>query len=160
MRIPWFTTSSIILAESLRRAEDWKEWVESRRGRSQGEYTADFRKVRNKDNDWLIDRAAQKKEIFSGIEGINTQDHAIQESIGPIVDRSGEHLVGTDRAIFAARRLLLHAAKSVEEGSDPPGVKPSYYRVRPVERNLPAGVGWREGVTDEVDGINRAAASG
>ena len=34
----------------------------------------------------------QKTETFSGIDGINVQDRAIQESMGPLCDRSQEHL--------------------------------------------------------------------
>src|SRR6266705_1138211 len=66
------------------------------------ELAADFRKLRNKDNDWLIDRQVQKIEIYIGIEGITTQDHAIQESMGSIVDRSRERLGSIDKVIVAA----------------------------------------------------------
>ena len=58
---------------------------ERRNGRDQ--LGANFRKLRNKDNDWSIDRRAQRSETYTGIEGINLQDHAVQESMGPIVDR-------------------------------------------------------------------------
>ena len=40
----------------------------------------------------------------------------MQESMGPIVDRSKEHLGPADRAIIVARRLLLQAVKTVQEG--------------------------------------------
>ena len=66
--------------------------IEQARGRGEQEQTADFRKIRNKDNNWLIDRRVQKYETYTGIEGINTQDHAITESMEPIVDRTQEHL--------------------------------------------------------------------
>ncbi len=48
--------------------------------------------------------------------------------MGPIVDRSEEHLGSTDRAIIAMRRLLLEAARTVEAGGAPKGVDPSSYR--------------------------------
>lgn len=120
-------------------------------GRGPSELQADFRKVRNRDNNWLIDRQVQKIETFTGIDGINTQDHAIAESMGPIVDRTGEHLGSTDRAVFAARRLLLQAVKTVQAGGDPRGVKPSYYGVRSIYRVLDAGVQWRDALGNEVD---------
>jgi len=101
------------------------------RGRGPSEFTAGFRKVRNKDNDWLIDRQVQKTETFTGIDGVNIQDHAVQESMGPVVDRTRENLVNSDAAVFAMRRLLIHGAKAVQEGGDPPGLKPSYYSIRP-----------------------------
>jgi phthalate 4,5-dioxygenase len=86
--------------------------------------------LRNKDNDWLIDRQVQKTGTYTGIEGITTQDHAIQESMGQIVDRSRERLGSTVKAIVAARRLLLEAAETVREGGDPPGIDTGYYAMR------------------------------
>src|SRR5580765_728658 len=120
-------------------------------GSAPEELTADFRKLRNRDNDWLIDRQVQKIETYTGIEGITTQDHAIQESMGPIVDRSRERLGSTDKAIVAARRLLLDAAKTVREGGDPPGIDTSYYSIRAVERVLPDGVDCLDALRPEVN---------
>jgi phenylpropionate dioxygenase-like ring-hydroxylating dioxygenase large terminal subunit len=118
--------------------------LEVRAGRSHDDQTADFRKVRNKDNNWLINRDIQKTRTYTGIEGVNTQDHAVQESMGPIVDRTQEHLGSTDRAIIIARRLLLQAITSVQKGEDPQGVGTSYYKIRAIEALLPRGVGWRD----------------
>ena len=36
----------------------------------------------------MIDRQVQKTRTFTGIVGTNTQDRAVQESMGRIVDRS------------------------------------------------------------------------
>jgi len=130
-------------------ASEWEE-VESNLGRGPGELLPEFRSVRNRDNDWLIDRKAQKTETFSGIEGVNNQDLAIQESMGPIVDRTKEHLSVTDRAVVAARRLLLQAAKTVADGGDPPALGESYYRVRAIEKTLPTEVSWRDGMLREM----------
>jgi len=124
-------------------------------GSAPEELTADFRKLRNKDNDWLIDRQVQKTETYTGIEGITTQDHAIQESMGPIVDRSRERLGSTDKAIVAARRLLIEAAKTVREGGDPPGLGASYYSIRAVERVLPDGVDCLEALKADVNPSGR-----
>src|SRR6266567_3280829 len=41
-----------------------------------------FTRRRTRANDWLIDRATQRTRTFSGIEGVNTQDLAVQESMG------------------------------------------------------------------------------
>jgi hypothetical protein len=103
-----------------------------------------FRAVRNLHNNWGIDRRVQKTETFSGIEGVNTQDRAVQESMGPIVDRSEEYLGPVDKAIIAMRRLLLQAVKTVQAGGDPPAADESYYRLRAVERIIPDDVEWRE----------------
>ena len=71
----------------------------------------------------------------SHIEGINTQDVAIQEGMGKIVDRSKEHLGSTDRAIVTMRRLLLEAIKTVEAGGMPRGADSGSYRhARAVDR--------------------------
>jgi nitrite reductase/ring-hydroxylating ferredoxin subunit len=103
-----------------------------------------FRSRLNAANSYLIDRQVQKTETYTGIDGINTQDRAIQESMGPIVDRSQEYLGPADRAIIATRRLLLEAIKTVERGGNPPGTGTSYYTARAVQRNVPEGVPWRE----------------
>jgi|ERR1043166_3458910 phenylpropionate dioxygenase-like ring-hydroxylating dioxygenase large terminal subunit len=119
-------------------------------GSNSEEYSADHRKLRNRDNDWLIDRQVQRTETYTGIEGINTQDHAIQESMGPIVDRTKEHLGSTDKAVVAARLLLLQAAKTINQDRDPPGVGPSYYGVRAIEKLLPKDAEWRSAMKDEI----------
>ena len=91
-----------------------------------------FRPLANKDNDYLMDRKAQKAgRTYGGIAGFAMQDASIQESMGPIVDRSRENLVGTDKGIVMARRRLLRAAKAyVEQSVSPPGLDPAHQRVR------------------------------
>jgi hypothetical protein len=64
--------------------------------------------------------------------------------MGPIVDRTQEHLCDTDIQIIMARKLLLASVRSVQEGRDPPGLGPSYYTVRATERVIEDGKGWRE----------------
>lgn len=117
---------------------------ERAKGRGQGELMPDFRKLRNKDKDWLIDRAIQRTETYTGIAGNHNQDHAVQESMGPIVDRTQEHLGSSDLQIIMARKFLLGAVRSVQEGSEPPGVQPTYYTVRATERIVDDGKRWRE----------------
>src|SRR5437660_6037235 len=101
-----------------------------------------FASLRNMENKFMIDRQMQKTVSFSGILGTNVQDRAVQESMGPICDRTLERLGTTDRAIITARRQLLHAVKAVQEGKDPPGVAPTYYQVRAIEKVLPKGADW------------------
>lgn len=102
-----------------------------------------FRSRRNRENNFLLDRRVQRTESFTGIDGVNVQDRAVQESMGSIVDRSREHLGPADRAIIQARRLLLQAIKTVEAGGTPPGVEPTYYTLRPAEAVLPRDTDWR-----------------
>src|SRR5437764_1499463 len=70
----------------------------------------------NIDNDYLIDRQAQRTQTFSGIRGISEQDMACQESMGPIYDRSNEHLGTSDSAIIAMRRQLLKLGRMLQDG--------------------------------------------
>ena len=128
---------------------EWEE-VEANLGRGPGETLPGFQSIRNRSNDWLIDRKVQKTETFTGIEGVNNQDLAVQESMGPIVDRTREHLSVTDRAVVAARRLLLQAAKTVADGGDPPGLGESCYRVRAIEKTLPTEIKWRDVMLKEM----------
>jgi phthalate 4,5-dioxygenase len=98
-----------------------------------------FRPLANKDNDYLMDRAAQKAgKTFSGVEGISMQDASLQESMGPIVDRAKENLVSTDNGIIMARHRLLRATKAlIDKDITPPGVDPAHQRVRSAAMVLP-----------------------
>ena len=86
----------------------------------------------NKGNDYLMDRAAQKAGLqYSGIEGIGMQDASLQESMGPVQDRTKEHLVSTDNGIIMMRQRIMKAAKALaEKGEAPPGTAPEHQRVR------------------------------
>ena len=99
-----------------------------------------FRPLQNKDNDYLMDRAAQKLgETFSGVWGISMQDASLQESMGPIVDRTKENLVSTDNGIIMARLRLRKAAISLrDKKQQPPGVAPRHQRVRSASVVLPS----------------------
>jgi phthalate 4,5-dioxygenase oxygenase subunit len=103
-------------------------------GRGPEHLTPEFRLKLGQHNDYNLSRAMQKNGNFAGIEGINTQDVAVQEAMGPIVDRSREHLGSTDKAIIQMRRMLLEAIRDVEEGRPPKGADTSSYaRVRAVD---------------------------
>ena len=102
-----------------------------------------FRAVRNKGNDWLIDREAQRTETFTGIVGINTQDRAVQETMGRIVDRTIEHLGQSDRAVIAARKVLQEALDVVADGGDPPASSDNYYSLRAADGLVPSDREWR-----------------
>jgi phenylpropionate dioxygenase-like ring-hydroxylating dioxygenase large terminal subunit len=109
-----------------------------------------FRSKRNRENHYLLDRQVQKTETFTGIEGVNVQDRAVQESMGAIVDRSKEHLGPADKAIIQARRLLLAAVKTVSEGGAPRGLEPTYYTLRAAEGVVAHDADWRKILTPEI----------
>jgi LigXa C-terminal domain like len=90
-----------------------------------------FRPTINKYNDYMIDRDAQKAgRTYSGVTGIAMQDASIQESMGPIADRTKENLVSTDNAIIMARHRLRRAALALQQGTAPPGLKQECHRAR------------------------------
>jgi phthalate 4,5-dioxygenase oxygenase subunit len=70
-------------------------------------------------NDFLIDREAQRTRTFTGIENASVQDRATQETMGPIYDRSQEHLGSADSAIIMMRRRLMQLARELEDGQEP-----------------------------------------
>ncbi|HLG74356.1 MAG TPA: Rieske 2Fe-2S domain-containing protein [Chloroflexota bacterium] len=119
-------------------------------GRSHEQMLPGYRLKASRENDYFIDREAQRQGMsFTGIPGINTQDVAVQESMGPIYDRSQEHLGTSDMAIIAARKLLLQAARDVQAGRDPLGWDGgSSNTIRPAERVMPAATPWYDGIRD------------
>src|SRR5581483_11277218 len=117
-----------------------ERWLdqEHRMGRGPEDLLPGFRLKQNIENDYLIDRALQRSgENYSGIPGVNTQDYAVQEGMGPIYDRTQEHLGTSDLAIIAARRMLLQSIRDLQAGREPaaPFADPSH--VRPAEMVLP-----------------------
>ena len=111
-----------------------------------------YRPLANKDNDYLMDRMGQKaSKTFSGVEGISMQDASLQESMGPIVDRTREHLVPTDNGIIMARQRLLRAVKAfADKGVAPPGVDPVHQKVRSVAIILPPDQPFKEGAREAL----------
>ncbi|MDE3077793.1 MAG: Rieske 2Fe-2S domain-containing protein, partial [Chloroflexota bacterium] len=102
-----------------------------------------FRLMSNSRNDYDVDREKQRRnEEYTGITGIHLQDQAITESMGPVYDRTQEHLGTSDVMIIRVRRRLLAAARALaERGEVPPGVEqPSAYHVRAGGVLLPDGV--------------------
>jgi nitrite reductase/ring-hydroxylating ferredoxin subunit len=90
-----------------------------------------FRPKANKDNDYLIDRRAQKdKRAYSGVFGFSMQDASLQESMGPIQDLQREKLLPTDKAIAMARHMLHEAATALQQGVEPPALDAAKQRVR------------------------------
>jgi hypothetical protein len=80
--------------------------------------------------------------------------------MGPIVDRTQEHLGSTDRAVVIGRHLLVQAAKRVAQGGDPPGLQPTYYRIRAMGKMLPSGDRWLERMKRDLYPESDRAAGG
>lgn len=87
------------------------------------------------------DRDAMKRGHFSGFTGnLLQEDMVTQASMGPIVDRTKEHLSTADVAVIQARRLLLQALDDMEAGRPVVGSGPDldHRDVVPVDQILPA----------------------
>ena len=70
-------------------------------------------------NHYLQSRTAQRNVSYTGIWGSREQDAAVQGGMGPIVDRTKEHLGASDTAIIGMRRCLLNEAKALKKGTAP-----------------------------------------
>jgi phthalate 4,5-dioxygenase len=91
----------------------------------------DFVPVRNRGNDYLIDRDVQRNSNFTGILGISEQDAAIADSQGPIADRTRELLGQTDLGVVRFRQMMLRASADLQSGLTPHGVNcPEAYLIR------------------------------
>ena len=105
---------------------------------------------RNKDNRYLQDRASMKTQTFSGMGfHFQAQDAFATESQGAVQNRAEEHPVSSDKAIVAARKLLLNAIRAMCDGREPPHLSgdPNASRSRKIlvlSEVLPADVNPRE----------------
>ena len=123
-------------------AGNWREYLPNTT-----DWYGRFRITQNYENDFLIDRQAQKNwESYTGILGGRQQDMAMTESMGPIYDRSHEHLGTTDQMIIRTRRAYINAAKALrEQGAVPYGVDhPQAFHQRSGQVILPRNVEWFE----------------
>jgi phenylpropionate dioxygenase-like ring-hydroxylating dioxygenase large terminal subunit len=83
----------------------------------------DFRKIRNLQNNYLQDRERQQHDNFTGMGQIFlVHDSFATETMGPIYDRSKEHLGASDITVIVARKFLLNAVRAVARGEEPPHV--------------------------------------
>jgi phthalate 4,5-dioxygenase oxygenase subunit len=105
-----------------------------------------FRKIRTVENNFLQDRELMKSgKSFSGIFGVNTQDMAVQESMGRIYDRTREHLGVSDVAVIRFRRVMIDAARRyAESGATPPALQGGvhYSQLRAQEKIIPIEDSW------------------
>jgi phthalate 4,5-dioxygenase oxygenase subunit len=143
-------------------AADERHAMENGKGRHVIYEPGTWRAEANKDNDYLIDRDAQKRGLtYSGVAGFAMQDASIQESMGPIIDRSHENLVSTDNGIIMARHRLMRASKALEKHNTvPPGVDVDHQRVRAVAIVLDAEAIFKEAAKEELtarEGIAHAS---
>ena len=83
--------------------------------------------------------------------GFASQDASLQESMGPICDRTKENLMSTDNGIIMARHRLMRAAKAlVDKGVIPPGVDPEHHKVRSVSVVLRPDQAFKDGAKEAL----------
>lgn len=80
---------------------------------------SEYRGIRNRGNNYLIDRDEQRHGTYTGVKGLAEQDAMIQESQGEIADRTKEHLTATDAAVVRFRRSVLEGAANLAAGQEP-----------------------------------------
>jgi hypothetical protein len=109
-----------------------------------------------RENDYRIDRFAQKGLSYSGIADFRSQDAMATETAGPIYDRTTEHLGSTDVAVIRMHRQLLRAAKALSnaDGDAAAATLPAlggsgdFQAIRGAEKILADGEDWRVLGTD------------
>ncbi|MDH3280682.1 MAG: aromatic ring-hydroxylating dioxygenase subunit alpha, partial [Gammaproteobacteria bacterium] len=73
----------------------------------------DYMPKRNMSNRYQFSAEEQKNSTYAGVGyDFNIHDTMIVEGAGPIQDRTTEHLGNGDKAIIAARQMLLAAARA------------------------------------------------
>jgi hypothetical protein len=134
------------------------------RNRSRADLTADYRLIRNGANRYRQDRESMKTQTFTGM-GFNFQVHDAfaTESQGSIQDRTQEHVVLSDKAIVAARKLLLNAMKDVSEGREPQHVirdeeQNRLWHLQALSEVIPLSVDCKQYVQERIAEIQRLYA--
>lgn len=134
------------------------------RNKSRSELTADYRLTRNAANRYQQNRESMKTQTFTGM-GFNFQAHDAfaTESQGPVQDRTNEHPVSSDKAILAARKLLLNGIEDVKQGRDPRHLVRDpranrFPHLMVISELVPGSLDWREYVKQRLDEKQAAAA--
>jgi hypothetical protein len=93
---------------------------EMRRQRLELYELPDYMPRRNRNNDYGFDPHEQQHETYTGMGAdINVHDQWACESMGPIQDRTQEHLGQSDKAISAYRRILREEIAKAGRGERP-----------------------------------------
>ncbi|MFA5549894.1 MAG: Rieske 2Fe-2S domain-containing protein [Porticoccaceae bacterium] len=100
------------------------------------------------DNNWGQDREAMRHGHFTGFpQALGTEDFAVIESMGPIVDRSKEFLGAGDGAVVQVRRCLLAAVRDFTAGKTPAAAQHEtidYNAIRPQAAFFEGEARWQD----------------
>jgi len=130
--------------------EAWRKFCAAQPGI---DLDANYRKIRNLDNNFLQDRNAMKLGDFTGIKGIPAQDMAMWESMGSIADRSHDYLGASDVAVSQFRRQMVGAARRFAAGEPAIGTaepRIPHVKLSSFEGIVAKSIDWRRlGVAEE-----------
>ena len=114
-------------------------------------------------NQWGFNPDEQMTRTYLGMgeDDINVHDQWACESMGPIQDRTREHLGTSDRAIMAHRRLLMQAIDDVEAGRLPLGMAQAEVAAQRIGPDTVDGIapaeGWQDWWRKAVDAKREGA---
>jgi phthalate 4,5-dioxygenase oxygenase subunit len=110
-----------------------------------------YQTAANRSNDYLIDRHKQRTVNYSGLESVPIEDTAMMESMGPVYDRTQEHLGSSDVAVISTRRRLINAARQLADGIEPyPATHPELYQRRSAVKVLAHDIPFLEGAAEAL----------
>ena len=102
-----------------------------------------WRPASDRTNDFFLDRDIQRNT--ESYTGLIQQDKMATEGMGPMADRSNEHLGIADSMIIQTRKRLIEAARALADGAPAPAVDtPGVYSVRSGGVVLKQGADWLE----------------
>ena len=134
----------------------------------EAEVGPDYRLLRNRSNRYMQDRGAMKDVWFSGMGSLfPVHDVWVTDNQGLIQERTNELLGYTDKAIVAARLLLLRAIRNLQKGKEPPHVvrdpkANDFPHLVVLSEVVPDREDWRTYWTRRINGdpkVNRQAVS-
>ncbi len=80
---------------------------------------------------------------WSGFRGIALEDAVIGTSMGPIQDRTKEHLIASDLAVVRFRRRLMESLDGMARGDNPIGVDVDVGLITSIDAPAPGNQHWR-----------------
>jgi phthalate 4,5-dioxygenase len=112
-------------------------------------------------SDRLGQDRSRMTENWSGYSGIGQEDWILSISMGPVFDRTKEHVVAADRAVLHLRARLLESVHRNEDGGDPIGVTVGdYSQVRALpDTTVGVEARWQDLVPGNLGGVHTAARS-
>ncbi len=99
------------------------------------------------------------RSSWTGFDGIEQEDAILAMSMGPILDRTKEHVVAADRAVIHLRARLLESVGRNEDGQDPVGLGAGVTDVRSLpDTVIPTDGRWQALVPGNVTASPASAA--